>query len=265
MHFFVGKLHISPKVCMLPNGFYNPMEGTVDLWETKRDQSEEPVSPTSINHPPPPPPAWNAINLTPSPPSSLLPVSSKNSPEPTLMPLYLPPHYPPFLPTSPHLPLPRHRSINFFIPAYQRLWIEAEEYSFEEKLVQDLAVSTGLALPLPHVPCVGTPLPVLSAECFFSTAPVEPWERIRVGTSPKAPRGGPRSKQAKPFKQRSVRGQRLHEQLRKHRASAGALVSRRAGFAFLTAAVRRAFEKESLAVWLPDLDPTHQLSFRCTL
>uniref|UniRef100_A0A8C4H5G0 Ryanodine receptor 3 n=1 Tax=Dicentrarchus labrax TaxID=13489 RepID=A0A8C4H5G0_DICLA len=46
--------------------------------------------------------------------------------------------------------LPRHRAINFFIPAYQRLWIEAEEYSFEEKLVQDLAVSTGLALPLPH-------------------------------------------------------------------------------------------------------------------
>uniref|UniRef100_A0A8D0CRI0 Ryanodine receptor 3 n=1 Tax=Sander lucioperca TaxID=283035 RepID=A0A8D0CRI0_SANLU len=46
--------------------------------------------------------------------------------------------------------LPRHRAINFFIPAYQRLWIEAEEYSFEEKLVQDLAVSTGLALPLPR-------------------------------------------------------------------------------------------------------------------
>ncbi|KAM7395128.1 hypothetical protein PAMA_006737 [Pampus argenteus] len=35
--------------------------------------------------------------------------------------------------------LPRHRAINCFIPAYQRLWIEAEEYSFEEKLVQDLA------------------------------------------------------------------------------------------------------------------------------
>ncbi|KAG7283030.1 hypothetical protein CRUP_012923 [Coryphaenoides rupestris] len=35
--------------------------------------------------------------------------------------------------------LPRHRSINLFIPGYQRLWIEAEEYSFEEKLVQDLA------------------------------------------------------------------------------------------------------------------------------
>ncbi|CAG03530.1 unnamed protein product [Tetraodon nigroviridis] len=32
-----------------------------------------------------------------------------------------------------------HRAINFFTPAYQRLWIEAEEYSFEEKLVQDLA------------------------------------------------------------------------------------------------------------------------------
>uniref|UniRef100_A0A3Q3BIB2 Ryanodine receptor 3 n=1 Tax=Kryptolebias marmoratus TaxID=37003 RepID=A0A3Q3BIB2_KRYMA len=43
--------------------------------------------------------------------------------------------------------LPRHRAINLFIPAYERLWIEAEEYSFEEKLVQDLAVSTGLALP----------------------------------------------------------------------------------------------------------------------
>ncbi|XP_075893569.1 ryanodine receptor 3 isoform X4 [Nelusetta ayraudi] len=35
--------------------------------------------------------------------------------------------------------LPRHRAINFFIPSYQRLRIEAEEYSFEEKLVQDLA------------------------------------------------------------------------------------------------------------------------------
>uniref|UniRef100_A0A665TLN2 Ryanodine receptor 3 n=1 Tax=Echeneis naucrates TaxID=173247 RepID=A0A665TLN2_ECHNA len=36
--------------------------------------------------------------------------------------------------------LPRHRAINLFIPAYERLWIEAEEYSFEEKLVQDLAI-----------------------------------------------------------------------------------------------------------------------------
>uniref|UniRef100_A0A672FJE4 Ryanodine receptor 3 n=1 Tax=Salarias fasciatus TaxID=181472 RepID=A0A672FJE4_SALFA len=79
--------------------------------------------------------------------------------------------------------LPRHRAINFFIPAYQRLWIEAEEYSFEEKLVQDLAVSTGLASPSPHAPCVGAPLPVLSAECFFSSVPVEPWERARLGTS----------------------------------------------------------------------------------
>lgn len=39
-------------------------------------------------------------------------------------------------------PLPRHRSINLFLLAYQRIWIETEEYSFEEKLVQDLAVST---------------------------------------------------------------------------------------------------------------------------
>ncbi|KAG7222685.1 hypothetical protein INR49_026294, partial [Caranx melampygus] len=33
----------------------------------------------------------------------------------------------------------KHRAINLFIPAYERLWIVAEEYSFEEKLVQDLA------------------------------------------------------------------------------------------------------------------------------
>uniref|UniRef100_A0A671PCZ7 Ryanodine receptor 3-like n=1 Tax=Sinocyclocheilus anshuiensis TaxID=1608454 RepID=A0A671PCZ7_9TELE len=39
--------------------------------------------------------------------------------------------------------LPRHRSVNLFLSGYQRLWIETEEYSFEEKLVQDLAVSTG--------------------------------------------------------------------------------------------------------------------------
>ncbi|XP_041952430.1 ryanodine receptor 3 isoform X1 [Alosa sapidissima] len=35
--------------------------------------------------------------------------------------------------------LPRHRCINFFFLAYLRFWIEAEEYFFEEKLVQDLA------------------------------------------------------------------------------------------------------------------------------
>ncbi|KAG7269114.1 hypothetical protein CRUP_013378 [Coryphaenoides rupestris] len=39
-----------------------------------------------------------------------------------------------------------HRSINLFLQAYQRIWIETEEYSFEEKLVQDLAVSTNLGL-----------------------------------------------------------------------------------------------------------------------
>ncbi|KAJ8356249.1 hypothetical protein SKAU_G00190430 [Synaphobranchus kaupii] len=37
--------------------------------------------------------------------------------------------------------LPRHRSINLFILGYQKLWIETEAYSFEEELVQDLAVS----------------------------------------------------------------------------------------------------------------------------
>ncbi|KAK5879821.1 hypothetical protein CesoFtcFv8_022902 [Champsocephalus esox] len=157
--------------------------------------------------------------------------------------------------------LPRHRAINFFIPAYQRLWIEAEEYSFEEKLVQDLAVSTGLALPLPHVPCVGPPLPVLSAECFFSSAPVEPWERARVGTSPKAPRGGPRSRRAKASKLRSVKGQRLHDQLRRHRASSGAHSCRKAGFAFLTAVKTpmKIVEEEEEEVAEVQPDPLHQL------
>ncbi|RMC00432.1 hypothetical protein DUI87_23041 [Hirundo rustica rustica] len=37
--------------------------------------------------------------------------------------------------------LPRHRSINLFLNGYQNFWIETEEYSFEEKLVQDLATS----------------------------------------------------------------------------------------------------------------------------
>uniref|UniRef100_A0A4W5R104 Ryanodine receptor 3 n=1 Tax=Hucho hucho TaxID=62062 RepID=A0A4W5R104_9TELE len=36
--------------------------------------------------------------------------------------------------------LPRHRSINLFVLGYVRLWIETEEYSFEERLVQDLAI-----------------------------------------------------------------------------------------------------------------------------
>ncbi|XP_063078860.1 ryanodine receptor 3-like isoform X3 [Engraulis encrasicolus] len=37
--------------------------------------------------------------------------------------------------------LPRHRCINLFFLPYQKFWIEAEEYFFEEKLVQDLAKS----------------------------------------------------------------------------------------------------------------------------
>ncbi|XP_029456052.1 LOW QUALITY PROTEIN: ryanodine receptor 3 [Rhinatrema bivittatum] len=35
--------------------------------------------------------------------------------------------------------LPRHRAINLFLHGYQKFWIETEEYSFEERLVQDLA------------------------------------------------------------------------------------------------------------------------------
>ncbi|KAM9380915.1 ryanodine receptor 3 [Phaethornis superciliosus] len=37
--------------------------------------------------------------------------------------------------------LPRHRSINLFLHGYKNFWIETEEYSFEEKLVQHLATS----------------------------------------------------------------------------------------------------------------------------
>ncbi|KAA0708571.1 Ryanodine receptor 3 [Triplophysa tibetana] len=74
--------------------------------------------------------------------------------------------------------LPRHRSINLFLNGYQRLWIETEEYSFEEKLVQDLAVSTGLASALPRVLCV--PAGALSAaECSAaSTVPAQGREHV---------------------------------------------------------------------------------------
>nr|XP_061843137.1 ryanodine receptor 3-like [Nerophis lumbriciformis] len=156
--------------------------------------------------------------------------------------------------------LPRHRAINLFIPAYQRLWIEAEEYSFEEKLVQDLAVSTGRPSPAPHVPCVGTPLPVLPADRLFSSAPVEPWEHTSAGSSPKSPRGT-RSRRAKGFRPRSVRGQRLHEQLRRHRASSGAHSSRKAGFT-VVAAVKtpmKIVEEDEEEVAEVQPDPLHQL------
>lgn len=175
------------------------------------------------------------------------------------MPLSLPPHPLHSSPPPPNLHLPRHRAINLFIPAYERLWIEAEEYSFEEKLVQDLAVSTGLALPARRVPCVGAPLPVLSAECFFSSAPVEPWERVRAGASLRAPRG-PRCRHAKPLGQRSVRSQRLHDQLRRHRASSSAHSFRKAGYGVLMV-VRRDFTT-SRSVCSCLRPGTHQLSFR---
>ncbi|KAJ0060966.1 hypothetical protein NL108_003272, partial [Boleophthalmus pectinirostris] len=152
--------------------------------------------------------------------------------------------------------LPRHRAINFFIPAYQRLWIETEEYSFEEKLVQDLAVSTGLVLPSSCVPCIGTPLPVLSAECFLRPVPVEPWERVRVGGWAKAPRGAP-CRRARPFTHRSVKGQRLHDQLRRHRARSSALRCRKAGYAFKTPVKMGEEEEEEVAEVQPD--PLQQL------
>lgn len=83
--------------------FFNLIDVSPSILENKSDQSEEPVGPTLTSHRS----AWNALPVTPFPaPTSLYPVSSKYSPEPSLMPLYLPPHSPPFLPTSPHLPPP---------------------------------------------------------------------------------------------------------------------------------------------------------------
>ncbi|CAJ1067174.1 ryanodine receptor 2 [Xyrichtys novacula] len=35
--------------------------------------------------------------------------------------------------------LPRHRAVNLFLQGYNKSWISAEDYSFEEKLVEDLA------------------------------------------------------------------------------------------------------------------------------
>uniref|UniRef100_A0AAQ5XBZ1 Ryanodine receptor 2b (cardiac) n=1 Tax=Amphiprion ocellaris TaxID=80972 RepID=A0AAQ5XBZ1_AMPOC len=37
--------------------------------------------------------------------------------------------------------LPRHRAVNLFLQGYNKSWISAEDYSFEEILVEDLAVS----------------------------------------------------------------------------------------------------------------------------
>ncbi|KTF88694.1 hypothetical protein cypCar_00013265 [Cyprinus carpio] len=74
--------------------------------------------------------------------------------------------------------LPRHRSINLYLSGYQRLWIETEEYSFEEKLVQDLAVSTGRASALPCVLCVPTGA-FSAAECSVaSTVPAKVREHV---------------------------------------------------------------------------------------
>lgn len=36
----------------------------------------------------------------------------------------------------------RHRAVNLFIQGYEKSWIEAEEHYFEDKLIEDLAVSS---------------------------------------------------------------------------------------------------------------------------
>ncbi|KAG7226578.1 hypothetical protein INR49_003735 [Caranx melampygus] len=37
--------------------------------------------------------------------------------------------------------LPRHRAVNLFLQGYEKSWIEAEEHYFEDKLIEDLAVT----------------------------------------------------------------------------------------------------------------------------
>uniref|UniRef100_H3C4X6 Ryanodine receptor 2b (cardiac) n=1 Tax=Tetraodon nigroviridis TaxID=99883 RepID=H3C4X6_TETNG len=41
--------------------------------------------------------------------------------------------------------LPRHRAVNLFLQGYNKTWISTEDHSFEEKLVEDLALSGGVA------------------------------------------------------------------------------------------------------------------------
>lgn len=36
----------------------------------------------------------------------------------------------------------RHRAVNLFLQGYEKSWIEAEEHYFEDKLIEDLAVSS---------------------------------------------------------------------------------------------------------------------------
>lgn len=43
------------------------------------------------------------------------------------------------LPVSPQT---RHRAVNLFLQGYEKSWIEAEEHYFEDKLIEDLAVSS---------------------------------------------------------------------------------------------------------------------------
>lgn len=42
------------------------------------------------------------------------------------------------------LPQTRHRAVNLFLQGYEKSWIEAEEHYFEDKLIEDLAVSASL-------------------------------------------------------------------------------------------------------------------------
>ncbi|KAK1794494.1 hypothetical protein P4O66_011363, partial [Electrophorus voltai] len=40
--------------------------------------------------------------------------------------------------------LPRHRAVNLFLQGYEKSWIETEEHYFEDKLIEDLAVSVNM-------------------------------------------------------------------------------------------------------------------------
>ena len=40
--------------------------------------------------------------------------------------------------------LPKHRACNMFLESYKAAWILMEDYSFEDRMIDDLSVSWGL-------------------------------------------------------------------------------------------------------------------------
>lgn len=49
----------------------------------------------------------------------------------------------------------RHRAVNLFLQGYEKSWIETEEHYFEDKLIEDLAVSAFMVLIQHHAVRLG--------------------------------------------------------------------------------------------------------------